>query len=47
MYIYIYAWFKPFQKFFGDYFLFPAQNVSSSVVQLYRVSYKIFQHFQI
>ena len=34
------------KKFFRDDFLFPAQSVCSSAVQLDRVSQGIFQHFQ-
>ena len=37
---------QTFPKFLGDDFLFPAQNVSSSSVQLYNVSHEIFHHFQ-
>ena len=36
-----------FLNFCGDDFLFPAHNVSSSAVQLYRVSHGIFNIFSI
>ena len=42
LYTDIHAWSKPFQNIFGDDFLFPAQNVFSSSVQLYPVSHGIF-----
>ena len=36
------AYGQTFLKFFGDDFLFPAQNISLLAVQLYRVRHKIF-----
>ena len=36
-------WSKPFQKFFGDDFFFPDQNISLLAVQIYHVRHEIFQ----
>ena len=44
---FLYTWSKPFQNFFGDNFLFPAQNASSLAVQLYHVYIQYFYFFNV